>query len=524
MSVLNESTPLIPSSEQPAETHAENEDAFDRTGLRCLLIQHLSSAWGDRTAEFAVYLYLIDYFEDTLLPSSILGFAMTLSGIAWSRWAGSLVDKYNRLWLVRASILVQKLSALSCYTCFSIMLWDQSKENLLPFDKIRRLFSLSALTTPRTNLNDFVTLPFLVLVFSGCILSLSNICISIAVEKDWASTICRGPTSSDKLSRLNTYLRQINLLCKLCAPLFVSFLTVGYNNIVSLSVLSLIAITSMIFELYWIRIVYKRFPTLESEQSDRLNESHGQQPEAELVATTTNISTGFEGLRLRMKRLIAPEWTELIRLPVFFSSLAISLLYITVLSFDGIMVGYLKMLSFSDDLIAEMRGLCVITGLLGTALALPLEKRIGTERAGNWSIWSMVLSLAPVLFALCALTTQSSPGHPGIGLLGAILIFGGMALSRIGLWAFDLIQTKQLQIALITHPKRNSLTALQYTMQNVASLIKFSLTMVFWRPSQFRWAAVASFTCVSSGALVYMVYVKKTRGHIMHLDWIKKIL
>jgi len=188
------------------------------------------------------------------------------------------------------------------------------------------------------------------------------------------------------------------------------------------------------------------------------------------------------------------------------------------------MVGYLKMLSFSDDLIAEMRGLCVITGLLGTALALPLEKRIGTERAGNWSIWSMVLSLAPVLFALCALTTQSSPGHPGIGLLGAILIFGGMALSRIGLWAFDLIQTKQLQIALITHPKRNSLTALQYTMQNVASLIKFSLTMVFWRPSQFRWAAVASFTCVSSGALVYMVYVKKTRGHIMHLDWIKKIL
>jgi iron-regulated transporter 1 len=51
------------------------------------------------------------------------------------------------------------------------------------------------------------------------------------------------------------------------------------------------------------------------------------------------------------------------------------------------MVGYLKMLAFSDDLIAEMRGLCVITGLLGTALALPLEKKIGTERAGNWSIW-----------------------------------------------------------------------------------------------------------------------------------------
>lgn len=47
-----------------------------------------------------------------------------------------------------------------------------------------------------------------------------------------------------------------------------------------------------------------------------------------------------------------------------------------------------------------------------------------------------------------------------------------MALSRIGLWSFDLIQTKQLQIALTSHPRRNALTALQYTMQNIASLVK----------------------------------------------------
>lgn len=51
------------------------------------------------------------------------------------------------------------------------------------------------------------------------------------------------------------------------------------------------------------------------------------------------------------------------------------------------MVGYLKTLSFSDDLIAEMRGLCVVTGLIGTTLASPLENKIGTVRAGNWSIW-----------------------------------------------------------------------------------------------------------------------------------------
>lgn len=51
------------------------------------------------------------------------------------------------------------------------------------------------------------------------------------------------------------------------------------------------------------------------------------------------------------------------------------------------MVSYLKILSFSDDFIAEMRGISVVTGLLGTAIAAPLERKIGSVRAGIWSIW-----------------------------------------------------------------------------------------------------------------------------------------
>lgn len=51
------------------------------------------------------------------------------------------------------------------------------------------------------------------------------------------------------------------------------------------------------------------------------------------------------------------------------------------------MLSYLKTLSFKDDFLAEMRGLCVLTGLLGTMLAMPLERKVGSVRAGNWSIW-----------------------------------------------------------------------------------------------------------------------------------------
>lgn len=39
----------------------------------------------------------------------------------------------------------------------------------------------------------------------------------------------------------------------------------------------------------------------------------------------------------------------------------------------------------------------------------------------------------------------------------AALLFGGMALSRIWLWSFDLCQLKEMQLALLSHPRRNAL-------------------------------------------------------------------
>ncbi|KAI0338662.1 hypothetical protein BDW22DRAFT_1415496 [Trametopsis cervina] len=522
---VDATTPLL-SDTHTNETDREARDSisFDRVGLICLLVQHLSSAWGVRTAEFALYLYLIVYFRDTLLPSSILGFSMTATGILFSRWAGSLVDRYSKLNLVRSAILVQKISALLAYVSFIVMLSLPTPSQ----SPGRHSAGLRTIASPA----------FVTLVVSSCIMHLSNTSISIAVERDWASCLAHGPHFSAKLSKLNTYLRQINLLCKLCAPLFVSLLTVKFDDdqpsedrtgggIFSVRILAGVTALSLFFELYWIGVVYRRFPALKEEQQrkDLARRSQlPQDPELLDLPPARSPATNY------LDRLLnIPDWKELRRLPIFFSSLSISLLYLTVLSFDGIMVGYLKTISYSDDFIAEMRGVGVITGLMGTALASPLERKIGSVRAGNWSIWSMVLTLVPVIVSFFIFAPRdSTPKGSTLGVAGAILLFGGMALSRIGLWSFDLIQTKQLQTALDHHPRRNTLTALQYTMQSVADLAKFVMTMILWQPLQFKWAATVSFTSVSMGAIVYMVYVKKERGHIAHLpikmEWLKKIL
>jgi iron-regulated transporter 1 len=102
------------------------------------------------------------------------------------------------------------------------------------------------------------------------------------------------------------------------------------------------------------------------------------------------------------------------------------------------MLGYLKTLHFRDDFLAEMRGLCVITGLIGTVLTVPLENKLGSARAGSWSIWcvssdlypfllipphstarrrSMVVCLLPVLASFYIFGPRTT--------LGAVLLFGG---------------------------------------------------------------------------------------------------
>jgi len=51
------------------------------------------------------------------------------------------------------------------------------------------------------------------------------------------------------------------------------------------------------------------------------------------------------------------------------------------------MLAYLKAHDYSDGFVAGMRGVGVVTGLMGTVLMPFLEKRIGLVRAGSWSIW-----------------------------------------------------------------------------------------------------------------------------------------
>ncbi|GAA5880508.1 hypothetical protein JCM3774_000631 [Rhodotorula dairenensis] len=498
-------TPRQPSA-PPAERSHENDGETPRLDLRAtwsLLAQHLSSTWGQRCYEFASYLFLIKLFPNTTLQPSIFGFFTTGAAIVLSGSVGHLVDVVPRLRFVRGAIVAQKLTVGVSYAIF--------------------LLAFLRLDGPRT---AALTGLFVLLVLLSMGLNLASIGISVAIERDWVTTVAQGDGAI--LTRLNTYLRRVDLLAKLLAPLFVSLLTTAVSYTFASAFLLGFAAGSMVFEFLWINIVYRRLPSLHAQPSPKFGPAKGSDGKvvdsavlpAQAVARTSKWFTSSGRIRVR---LLAEwnNWRTFVRNPIFYSSLSISLLYLTVLSFDGSMLAYLKSHRYPDPFVAGMRGVGVVTGLMGT-LAMPmLEKRIGLVRTGTWSVFSEVITLIPALLAFFVATPpEGKRGSAG----NDAMLFTGMALSRVGLWSFDLAQLKELQQALDDHPNRNSIMALQFSLQNLLDLVKYVVTMILNQPSQFKWAVLISFCAVVCGAACYLIYAKKERGHLVHLEWTERLL
>jgi len=293
------------------------------------------SAGGDRTAEFAFYLLLIVCFQDTLLPSALFGFSTTctlllglirkhyslvhlaVTAIILSTWAGKQVDQQPKLFLVRCCILAQKLSSLGAYVFF--------------------FFLLKHYPTPSSLSNVSSLLLFLGIVTSGCVLRVSTVCIQIAIEKDWVISISEG--IEGRLTTFNISLRRVDLLCNLLSPLLISYALLALSYRALVSVLAVITAVSCIFEIYWIGIVYEKFPQVQRDDDLKSQNRHLEQE----MVTSSCFSSWEKALQVR-------DWSEFMRMSVFLSSISVSLLYITVLSYVSCFSGFRSHSCRSADL------------------------------------------------------------------------------------------------------------------------------------------------------------------------------
>lgn len=130
--------------------------------------------------------------------------------------------------------------------------------------------------------------------------------------------------------------------------------------------------------------------------------------------------------------------------PVFLASFALSLLYLTVLSFGATMVTYLLQSGFNSLEVSYMRIGSVVAELSGTWTAPIIMNRIGPIRSGLWFLNWQFFCLTSATLAFVLWDHDSK--------LAAASLIVGVALSRVGLWGFDL--SVQFLVQEVSSPSR----------------------------------------------------------------------
>jgi iron-regulated transporter 1 len=192
----------------------------------------------------------------------------------------------------------------------------------------------------------------------------------------------------------------------------------------------------------------------------------------------------------------------------FLPSLSLSILYLTVLSFAGQMVTYLRAVGYTSTTVGLIRVGSTVCEMSATWLAPWIMSRIGPVRTG---IWFLSFQMACLGIAVLVFWTAEAPIWAASGLVG------GTALSRIGLWGFDL--SAQVIVQEEVEPQhRGTFSTTEAAVQNFFELCAYASTIVFFRPADFKYPAAISILAVYIAGASYTKFVRDRRGHLFHIS------
>ena len=322
----------------------------------------------------------------------------------------------------------------------------------------------------------------------------------LSIHKSWVPVIAStrqsahstdepSKASSALLSSLNGVMRGIDLSSSIVAPLMVGVVASVWGELAAAAVVSGWAAVSLPLEGVLVQRVWDRVPQLRYHTTDSIT----------TPAYTTTAAAGPTDTVA--EPAAAAGWWDAVQQywshPLFAPSLAYCLLYVSVLSFGGIMTAYLasELVQLSDALLAVGRALAAVVGLLATLSTPRLIPRFGLVRCGSLLIVCQCACLAAVVAAFAL---------PGLSRSFFLtLVFVGLCSSRYGLWGFDLVETQLLQEG-VAERAVGVVNGMQESVLNVCFLMSFVLTIVFADPTAFVWPVWISFGSVVLAALIYL--------------------
>ncbi|KAJ5746000.1 hypothetical protein N7520_011182 [Penicillium odoratum] len=500
----DERTPLITdleNAEASGSTPSGNRnDAQGKVPTRIayrLYTSHFLSTWNSRVFEFGAVLYLASIFPGTLLPMSAYALSRGLAAIIFAPAVGHYIDVGNRLQVVRLSIVLQRLVvAASCVIFYLLAIG-------LPMKRAVR------------------TCLLVILTLLACFEKLCSVLNLISVEKDWVVVVAGEDyeclrSALYKFKRfiidwpfhaklpfntaMNAQMRRIDLVCKLIGPLFIALID-GMSAEAAILVNLGMNVCSVMVEYFSIAKVYYEVPELQETKpsSPRFRTvEQAQQRISERVwrACCQGVWQTLENFGFYFRH------------QVFLPSFAGALLYLTVLSFAGQMVTWLLSAGYGSTQIAVARTLSVVFEVLATWVAPWLMGKIGPTRAGIWLASWQITCLAGGMAIFWTYANQP--------LISASGLVGGTILSRLGLRGFDSCAQILIQEG-VAAEARGSFSSIEAAWQNLFEICSYVSTIVFSRPDQFKWPALISVIAAGFAGLLYAIFVRIQRGHLIHL-------
>ena len=218
-----------------------------------------------------------------------------------------------------------------------------------------------------------------------------------------------------------------------------------------------------------------------------------------------------------------------LRHSVILPSFALSLLHFTVLSFAGHLVAYLMAIGYNPTYIGILRTVSVLVEVSTTCIAPMAMRRVGPIRVGLWSITWQSLWIS---FGVSIFWSSDEGWWTTSGLLL------GVIASRLGLWGFDLAVQNLIQVVSnsldtfkctggaerddhlqeVEAGARGSFSSAEVSLQNLFELGSYATTVGFSRPNQFRYPALMSAVAVQVAAMLFALFVRQRRGHLLHVS------
>ncbi|XP_023363395.1 solute carrier family 40 member 1 [Otolemur garnettii] len=523
-----------------------------------LYLGHSLSTWGDRMWHFAVSVFLVELYGNSLLLTAVYGLVVAGSVLLLGAIIGDWVDKNARLKVAQTSLVTQNVSVILCGII--LMMVFLHKEELL------------------TMYHGWVLTSCYILIISiANIANLASTATAITIQRDWIVVVAGDDRG--KLADMNATIRRIDQLTNILAPMVVGQIMTFGSPVIGCGFISGWNLVSMCVEYFLLWKVYLKTPALAVKAAPKVEDCELKQ----LNLRKDTEPKYLEGTHLMDEkdcnvheleheqeptcasqmsepfRTFRDGWVSYYNQPVFLAGMGLAFLYMTVLGFDCITTGYAYTQGLSGSILSILMGASAITGIMGTVAFTWLRRKCGLVRTGLISGLAQLscltlcvisvfmpgspldLSVSPFedirsrfiqgepvvspqipetnITAEIHMANESDPANiiPEINpepvpIISVSLLFAGVIAARVGLWSFDLTVTQLLQENVI-ESERGIINGVQNSMNYLLDLLHFILVILAPNPEAFGLLVLISVSFVAMGHIMYFRFAQKTLGN-----------